>query len=336
MAIRITSTTITFTAPENAVSLVSDIGDWQKNPVPLKTGESITLEIPRAAYLEYAYLDAAGKLFADPDNLQQTKNNLGPHNRAVYMPGYKPGDALEEPGEIARGNVERLAWSSKFFSGTRRAYLYTPPNASNLKNLPIFFVQDGVAYLRIGQLGQVMDVLLSRNLVRPAAFMFLEPQDRFNEYWLNDHYLDFVIDEALPLAQERAPISDEPKNKGMWGASMGGLISMYAGLKHSDVFGMVVSQSGALQADVGGAAKGTRPDGQREWLVEQFSELEKLPLRVSMDCGQLEWLLGSNRRMAAALFDRKYVHQYFELPSGHNWTTWRNGLAKHLLFMLGK
>ena len=41
------------------------------------------------------------------------------------------------------------------------------------------------------------------------------------------------------------------------------------------------------------------------------------------------------RRLTAVLAERGALHAYREFPSGHNWYTWRIGLAEGLLDLLG-
>jgi enterochelin esterase family protein len=207
----------------------------------------------------------------------------------------------------------------------------------------VFFVQDGVAYYRTGKLNAVADNLLHLDRIESVILAFLEPGDRTEEYFFNDAYLEFLLTEAVPQIESRYPISSAASDRGLWGASLGGLASLYAALARPDAFGKVVTQSGAFQGKPGEEyrrvpAEHTRNDGRgaNEWLLERILERDTQPLRISQDCGQLEWLLGTNRRMAGTLWDKGYAHQYLERASGHNWVTWRDGLADHLEFMLGK
>jgi enterochelin esterase-like enzyme len=97
----------------------------------------------------------------------------------------------------------------------------------------------------------------------------------------------------------------------------------------------VGSQSGCLTA----APRGGRPDANYhhdpEWLTDLFASAPARPVRLYVDTGQIEWLLASNRRFAAVLADRRYAHSYREHPSGHNWTTWEQGLEPGLLHLFG-
>ncbi len=67
------------------------------------------------------------------------------------------------------------------------------------------------------------------------------------EYSCSESTLGFVLDCVIPLAQEHltlTPTGDEPY--GVVGASLGGLMAMYAGMRLPHVFGRVLSQSGAF------------------------------------------------------------------------------------------
>ncbi|NJK44948.1 MAG: esterase family protein [Pleurocapsa sp. SU_196_0] len=189
-----------------------------------------------------------------------------------------------------------------------------------------------MAYRRTGKLGAVLDNLVYLKRVSPAILVFLEPADRTQEYFFNPLYPRFLLEEVLPRVEAKYPVSRDAATRGLWGASLGGVASLWTALQHSDTFSRVVTQSAAIQGRPGT----TYARGEAEWLLEQFKSLEtRLPLRISLDCGQLEWLLGTNRRFAGMLFDKGYTHQYLEHRSGHNWVTWRDGMAAHLEWMLG-
>jgi enterochelin esterase family protein len=322
---------ITFTAPSGATQLIGDFTDDTDRAIALEPGASVTLEFPLRAYVEYAFLDARGKRMADPSNSFGGDHPWYKEYRAVALPSYQPstvGDALEG---VVYGKTESLSWKDSVLPGTRRAYVHVPANLESGQRYPVFFVQDGVAYRRTGRLGAALDNLIHAGRVSPAVLVFLEPADRTEEYFFNPLYPRFLLEEVLPRVEAQFPVSRDAADRGLWGASLGGLAALWTAMQHPDVFGRVVTQSAAVQG-----RPGTRyARGAQEWLLEQFQTLERLPLRVSMNCGQLEWLLGANRRFAAMLFDKGYAHQYFEHASGHNWVTWRDGTERHLEWILG-
>ncbi|HEX2864970.1 MAG TPA: alpha/beta hydrolase-fold protein [Deinococcales bacterium] len=322
----------TFTAPDGAAALIGDFTDWRERPIPLRPGESVTVDLPRAAFLEYAFLDAHGKGLADEANPVRSINPWHSYPRGAVTPGYEPSPWLEPRAGVPGGRLERLAWDSGVFAGeTRRALVYTPPAFDPDRAYPAVYVQDGVAFARTGKLGTVLDNLIAAGEARESVLVFLEPRDRATEYHLNDRYLEFLTSEVIPRLEARYPLVPGRESRFLWGASLGGLISLYAAWSQPGLCGAVVAQAAALTAE----PRGDSVRGAPEWLRERWAERPPEDLPVHLQCGSLDWLVGANRRFAATLFDLGARHEYRERPGGHNWVTWRDGLADGLRFLLG-
>ncbi len=347
MPVQIINTTVKFIAPPRAVALFGDFTDWERFPaLPVNpaTG-TVSLEFPRDSWVEFAWLDASGKPFADPE-AAKTQNPWYAWARGVEVGKYVrhnvfeagQSNALEhklEPQQI--GTVHRYSWSGTVFPGTRRAYIYTPPNYDPNSQYPVYYVQDGVAFYRTGRLSEVLDRLLALGQISPAVLVFLEPNDRNLEYYLNPLYPEFLEDEVLPYIEANFAVRRDAAGRGLWGASLGGLISVYTALERPHIYSRVISHSGAFIAEHGAVSAHGKHDTTfaKETLLERVLHNPPTHLRLALDCGTLEWLCGPNRRMAATLYDQKIPHQYLEYASGHNWVGWRNALPKALLYMLG-
>ena len=124
-------------------------------------------------------------------------------------------------------------------------------------------------------------------------------------------------------------IYGETAERGLWGASLGGLVSVWVAWRNPDIFSKAASQSGCFTAMPGGGDYYHDP----EWLTSQFRQTARRSLRLYMETGQIEWLLAPNRRFAAMLADKGYLHSYNERPSGHNWATWEQGLEPGLTYL---
>ncbi|MEG6587508.1 alpha/beta hydrolase, partial [Paenibacillus barengoltzii] len=59
------------------------------------------------------------------------------------------------------------------------------------------------------------------------------------------HYLSDITNQFIPLIEENWNVIREPQSRGMIGASLGGLISMFALLKYPSMFGKIGSISGS-------------------------------------------------------------------------------------------
>jgi enterochelin esterase-like enzyme len=335
MAVSVQGQQVIFSPPAGAVALLGDFTDWMKKPaLPVVEGQSITLTLPRGAWVEYAWLDAAGQPFADPDNGQKSLNPWWPYPRAVAVGEHARHPLWLRPDATRRGTAHRLTWEGGVFPGTRRAIVYTPHGHDPARPTPVYYVQDGVAFYRTGRLGELMDRALEAGQASGAVLVFVEPGDRSAEYYLNDRSLDFLRGEVFPRVEgELATVSE----RGLWGASLGGLLSLHLGSAHPELFSRVVSHSGAFIARPGAADQGGTIDTTTagEWLRGRLEATPPRHLRVSLDTGTLEWLTAPNRRMAAALADAGVGHQYREYPSGHTWVTWREALPEAFLYMQG-
>ncbi|WP_424950376.1 alpha/beta hydrolase [Deinococcus sp.] len=338
MSVSVSGTFAIFTPPPGAVALIGDLTDWKKRPaLPVVDGRPLTLRLPRGAWVEYAWLDAEGRPFADPDNGRRSLNPWWPYPRAAVIGEYAQHPLSLDARSVPFGHARRLSWEGAVFPGRRRAIVYTPAGYDPARTYPVYYVQDGVAFYRTGKLGELQDRALATGLITPAVLVFVEPGERNEEYYLNDRYLDFLVQEVWPRVEGEYSVSRAATGRGLWGASLGGLISLYLGSKHPDLFGRVVSHSGAFIAHPDGRQGGeinTTTAG--EWLRATLESAPPRHLQVSLDTGTLEWLTAPNRRMAAALADLGIEHQYREYQSGHNWVTWRAALPEALLYMQGQ
>ena len=337
MAVTVQGRTATFTPPPWAVALAGDFTDWERErAMPVELSGAISLTLPRNSWTEYAWLDAAGQPFADPDNLRKSLNPWWNYPRAVEVGQYPTHPLWQAPEPAERGTAHRLSWEGQVFPGTRRLVVYTPPKLDPARSYPVYYVQDGVAFYRTGRLGELMDRALAAGLVTPAVLVFLEPQDRSSEYYLNDRYLDFLTAEVWPRVEAQFPVRRDAAGRGLWGASLGGLISLYLGARHPGLFSKVAAHSGAFIANPQAAARGEpQTRSGPEWLLTQLRDSPPRHLQVSLDTGTLEWLCAPNRRMAALMADAGVAHQYREYQSGHNWVTWRGALPEALLYLQG-
>ena len=322
--IKVHGRSVTFTPPEGAAYLIGDFTDWDEHPIRLDG--SLEVELPCGAYVEYAFMDAGGEPIADPDNPVRPRHPWYEYHRAVALSGNGYHQA-SEPRSIEGTLSEHVLESPG--AGRRQRYLvYEPP-------VPVqstVYVLDGAEYVSRLQFHQVADGLIAACRITPVRMVFLEPGDRRAEYWLSEEYEDFLLRKLLAHVEHGR---SAPSERAIWGASLGGLFACWAAWRHPDVFQKVGSQSGCFTA----APPEGRPEASYyrdpEWLTERFSREPGRAIRLYVDTGQVEWLLAPNRRFSAMLADSGYAHCYRERPSGHNWTTWEQGLEAGLLYLFG-
>ncbi len=317
---------------KKAPQLMGDFNGWE-NGVPLEltqVGEQTwihSMELPLDTYMEYAFVKD-GKRYIDPLNERTTPNGIGKINNYFYMTNGKKTALARRKPEIKRGKVEKITLKHDFFftNGKRSAWLYQPPVDGPV---PLVVVWDGAQYLERIRVHLQVDRLIAEKRIRPIALAMIDSGGplRMWEYNCADATLGSVFQLLIPEAQKRLDLIDIKKNPGAFGvmgASMGGLMSLYAGLRCPEVFGSVLSQSGAYDFD-----------GWKPVVWPLLDGLKKLPFKLFMDVGTFEWLLEPNRSLHAMLQSRKMSHEYREFHGGHNSPAWRDDLGYGLEYLWG-
>jgi enterochelin esterase-like enzyme len=303
------------------VSLHGDFQDWQGEPLPLeRVGPGLwarSLTLPRDAYVEYALLDGRGTKVQDALNPRVSDNGFGDFNHCFSMPAREAPEVLTRPRGAPRGRVSRhsIALQDYAVGGKRTVHLYAPPTT---EPVPLVVVLDGDDYLRRVKLPEMVESLVARGLMRPVALAMVANggESRSVEYTCSEYTVELLLRRVLPLARSELNLVDVRKQPGAYavlGSSFGGLMALFAGLRAPDVFGRVLSQSGAF------AVEG------RDYVVFDLArQAPRRPLDVWMDCGRFEVLLECNQRMAPLLAASGHRVEYREYNAGHNYPAWRD------------
>lgn len=326
--------TVTFlwqgrTAPQ----LIDDLHGWSQDPQPLQRIApgiwACSFDLPRDAYLEYAFIDPkTNERIPDPHNKRRIWNGVDGYNHFFYMPESAPTPLVRRKKGVPRGTLTRHLLPAWMLShdGNRSVHLYQPPTEGPV---PLLVVYDGNDYLQRGKLAVMVDNLIAAKRIRPLALAFLKnggPR-RFVEYACSEATLGWLDHDVLPLARKQLNLLDikkHPAAYGVLGASLGGLMALYTALRMPDIFGNVLSQSGAFHFE--------QFDTITVDMVEHFP---KRGLRIWMDAGKLETLLESSRKMYKLLKSRGYNVTCREFSGGHCYTAWRNDLWRGLEALFG-
>jgi len=323
----IESETVTFLwQGKTAPHLIDDLHNWDENPQTMqRVGAelwSYSMALAPDTYLEYAFLDPkTRKRVPDPFNPNSIWNGIDAFNHYFYMPRGGPTPLIQPVEGVATGIVTRhKVPTNEYVVGANRiVYLYEPPVKTPV---PLVVVYDGADFLKRGKLNIIVDNLIAAKRVRPFAMALVQNGGpaRNLEYSCSESTLGFVFECVIPLAQEHltlTPPGGEPY--GVLGASLGGLMAMYTGMRLPQVFGKVLSQSGAFILP------------EHEFVVVDLVRYAPPPeIDIWMNAGRYEWLLDSNRQMYALLKEKHYKVKYHEYSGGHNHTSWRDDIWRGL------
>ena len=239
------------------------------------------------------------------------------------------------------GNVVALPGVySPQLKNTRDLIVYLPPShGSGAKRYPAVYMQDGQNLFDEAtgfggwewHVDETLEALSQGGIEAIAVGIPHAGDDRISEYspfdgfrpGRGDTYLSFLADTVKPLIDAAFMTKPEPEHTGLFGSSMGGLISLYGFFSRPDVFGFTGSMSPALWY-----ARGA--------IYRYVREAAFHAGRVYLDHGSRE---NSAARMAKLLTEKGYRAgedlMYVNEDGGeHNEAAWARRLPDALRFLL--
>lgn len=240
------------------------------------------------------------------------------------------------PSTLA-GRVEELSIPSAQGGRTRRVWVYTPPRYAPDADAPygLLVVFDGREYVEDIQLPKILDGLLAAGKAPPLVAVLTDNATgaaRLEDLGNRARFAAFLGDELLPWVRSHWTVTRDPRRTIVTGSSAGGLAAAYVAWKRPDLFGNVLSQSGAFWRGNEGSN-----DPPYEWLTSQYAAAPKRDIRFVLEVGALESqgalggvapsILEANRRHHGALRKRGYDVTYAEVSNGrHSQESWRERL----------
>ena len=294
----------------------------------------------------------------DWDTLQP--DPLNPHHFVThYEQGDKVSSVVELPGaapvpawlgarpDVPSGRTEVQHLSSKILGNERRFWVYTPPGyTADGKPYDLLVLFDGRAYARTIPTATIIENLLAAGRIHPLVVLMVDQINRNIELTCNDAFNEFLVRELMPWVHEHYHVSSNPAETIVGGLSAGGLAAAFAGLRHPEIFGNVLSQSGYFSWDPREDLTTDEEDLEFEWIIRQFAASPKLPLRFTLTVGLFErfqrekfpdmpTLLQSSRHMRDVLLAKGYPVNYTEVPGGHESYAFEVALPDALMSLVG-
>lgn len=193
---------------------------------------------------------------------------------------------------------------------------------------PILYVTDGYEYMheKLGNMVTILDNLIYRKKIKPIIVVFIdhrEPINRSNnrrmqELAMNEHYLNFVTEELIPKVEKSYPVSTRPEDRGILGASFGGLTAAYFSFSKPQVFGLAGIQSPSFWF---------RPE-----IFTVCDNPEKPPVKTYLTTGTINDAQEGAEKMESILNKNTCAFQYKEVHQGHSWGNWRDLIDDMLIY----
>lgn len=193
---------------------------------------------------------------------------------------------------------------------------------------PILYVTDGYEYMheKMGNMITILDNLIYLKKIKPLVVVFIdhrEPINRSNnrrmqELAMNEHYLNFVTEELIPRIEKSYPVSTRPEDRGILGASFGGLTAAYFSFSKPEVFGLAGIQSPSFWF---------RPE-----IFTFCDNPEKPPVKTYLTTGTINDAQEGAEKMESILNKNTCAFQYKEVHQGHSWGNWRDLIDDMLIY----
>jgi enterochelin esterase family protein len=256
--------------------------------------------------------------------------------------------ALRTP--VRRGLIEERTVTSALLknpqvSGEQQIWIYTPPGYQPTAGpYPLVVLLDGAAYVskRFGNAPATLDNLIDEGRIRPAIALF-DPRNRPVGPAGHAGYGEALVREIMPMLRGSYPISTNPADTVIGGYSAGGTAAAQIALLHSDVFGNVLSQSGAFRNREPG-------DEEPNATARKYLAEPRRPIRFYLETGLYDNVPGANlplyemvldetnlmgnRHLRDVLRAKGYEVTYREVGGGHDYVHWRAMLADGLMTLL--
>ncbi|MEJ2602563.1 MAG: alpha/beta hydrolase-fold protein [Gammaproteobacteria bacterium] len=295
-----------------------------------------TIELPRGSRIEYKFevvRNGHRELITDPLNGVLAKDPFGA-NSVCQGYGYERPVWTLEQEHVRRGSLEEMSVQSTAFGDTRSVRIYVPARFRRNRRYPLLVAHDGSDYLHYSSLKTVLDNLIHALEIPAMIVALTDSPDRLTEYAGDERHAVFLADELLPAVAERYPLVDEPRSRGLLGASFGGVASLHAAWRSPGLFGRLLLQSGSYAfSDIGRHQRGAIFDPVVSFMNDFYAQPGRPSDRIYVSCGIYESLIYENRSLVPRLQAQGIDVRFEEARDAHNWENWRDRLRNGLSWL---
>ena len=266
------------------------------------------------------------------DNLDQrnpvVKYNSRPNliESIVEVPGRAP--MFYDVKAVPHGTVSIRYYQSKATGGTRRVYVYTPPNYERSSTrLPVLYLLHGAdgdetVWTQFGRANLILDNLIADKkaapmvVVMPFAYAYPwhagVPADKQRADFERD-----LIGDLIPFVQGNYRVSTDRDHRALAGLSMGGGLTLAIGPRHPDLFSRLAVFS---------AGAGQNPEQALAHVGQNAKALNDQLKLFWMAVGTEDGAMAGAKRTSDYLTSVGVKHTYKTSPGAHTWIVWRKYL----------
>jgi enterochelin esterase-like enzyme/outer membrane protein assembly factor BamB len=259
----------------------------------------------------------------DPRNPRSVPAIEGDHQVSeLIIEGYSARDHVEDPTG-PRGKIDEITLSSEILDYEKKIKVWLPPGYDKGDSrYPLLVVNDGFAWLDKGLMANSLDNLVGEQVV-PLVVAFV---DATPQWWLEaggSHTGDYVrmqVEELIPLLAERYRLAAGPPSRAVMGKRFFGLTTVYAALKHPEVFGSAAIMSVYLGLGAGEEVEALAGEGAGKSVrfYVDWNRYDERRVDRGYDFAE------DSRRLAETLRSGGYSTAGGEVLDSRGWGGWRN------------
>src|SRR5689334_2728139 len=347
--------------PTNLVELsLSRLGDsdlWYRTvPLPRDARFTYYLRV-NAPRTEVVYETAQDFNDDYPPQVDPLNPRTFEGSSVLEMPDAPPQIWAERRPHTAAGTISKATVQSRILNEERKIDIYTPPRYNPAAGTyPLLVMFDAELYTAI-DLAATLDNLIAEKRIPPIVTVLVHnsaPFNRRRDLSCYAPFADFIATELMVWIERNYRVRADAREHSIGGASLGGLMACYMGLRYSRVFGNVLSQSGSLGTSLDAVRKANKPlsgmelalaesySTEPDWLIRQFAKSVRLPLRFYIDAERYDVglygadILAASRHMRDVLVLKGYPVTYREFNGGHDGYSQRGTIAGALMALMAR
>ncbi|MEO7213853.1 alpha/beta hydrolase-fold protein [Mucilaginibacter sp.] len=234
--------------------------------------------------------------------------------------------------DVPHGDVRIKKYYSAKAKAWRRVFIYTPPgyDFKTGEKFPVLYIlhgggEDERGWANQGKTDVILDNLIAEKKAKPMLVVM--PDANFSGAGFSEDYLLAVEAEIkesiIPFIEKNYHTKNDALHRALAGLSMGGLNTLYTGIKNNNMFSYLgVFSSGWIMPM------------QDKIASAQYDYLKKNQLQVNTNLKKFWIAMGGKediaynncQAMLAKLKELNINYTYYEYPGGHTWPVWRNNL----------